>query len=407
MTRLALHQLQRDQSIPTLSVFLGKAIAARQAWTQWLCTTRRSTTVCAYQSPLALFAPWFVALAQEHDLQSLVFQKVASQVGQAADQLAMWFANASAYQRQLFWQQLYPATDDLGIMQALVTALVRPTKSIHLAGRLFTPEEPAAVLQNFAVVARLVPPSTVPGLLVLLPEDGDHALHRRALTFLTQLAETIPHLPVGLILSADQGAWLQQQLPASRVKAMLRSGLLTLPAADGHQIRQWLGEHGITDTAHHQTILHLAERHGMTTETLATAVTLTAQADQVDSAAADMLYRSQAEKFLFQYLEARPTTVGRFQVNARLDIAFGDRPMEVDFLDEAAKVVIELDGHYHFTSLDSYRRDRRKDRLLQQHGFLVLRFLAADVVGSLEEIFAAVDQALTLRQSNTIHRLET
>ncbi len=34
--------------------------------------------------------------------------------------------------------------------------------------------------------------------------------------------------------------------------------------------------------------------------------------------------------------------------------------MEVDFLDAAAKIVIELDGHYYFQSLDNYRRDRRK-----------------------------------------------
>jgi very-short-patch-repair endonuclease len=68
--------------------------------------------------------------------------------------------------------------------------------------------------------------------------------------------------------------------------------------------------------------------------------------------------------------------------------------------------VIELDGHYHFQSLDNYRRDRRKDRLLQQQGFLILRFLSEDVVRDLEGILDAVDQALATRPFSVTHPLE-
>ena len=149
-----------------------------------------------------------------------------------------------------------------------------------------------------------------------------------------------------------------------------------------------------------QSLLNLAETHGTTPDVLDTALTLLDPAYQPETAEAAEVYRSQAEWFLFQYLEAKPTTTGRFQVNARLDIDFGGRPMEVDFLNDAAKIVIELDGHYHFQCLDNYRRDRRKDRLLQQQGFLVLRFLSEDVVRDLEGILDAVDQALATRSSS-------
>ncbi len=71
--------------------------------------------------------------------------------------------------------------------------------------------------------------------------------------------------------------------------------------------------------------------------------------------------------------------------------------MEVDFLADSAKIVVELDGYYHFQSSDSYRRDRRKDIALQQAGFWVLRFLSEDVIARLEEILATIDQALSLR----------
>ena len=53
--------------------------------------------------------------------------------------------------------------------------------------------------------------------------------------------------------------------------------------------------------------------------------------------------------------------------------------MEVDFICKTAKLVIELDGAQHFNSLEAYRRDRRKDALLQESGYIVLRFLTEDL----------------------------
>ena len=53
--------------------------------------------------------------------------------------------------------------------------------------------------------------------------------------------------------------------------------------------------------------------------------------------------------------------------------------MEVDLLCADARLAVELDGSQHLDSADAYRRDRRKDMLLQQHGYFVLRFLAEDV----------------------------
>jgi very-short-patch-repair endonuclease len=186
---------------------------------------------------------------------------------------------------------------------------------------------------------------------------------------------------------------------------MLRSGLIDIPVPAPDNIRQWLNACDLDDEQL-QPLLHLAETHGITPKVLDTALTLLNQVQQPETAEAADVYRSQAEWFLAQYLEAKPTTIGRFQVNARVDIDFGGRPMEVDFLDAEAKIVIELDGHYHFQSLDNYRRDRRKDRLLQQQGFLILRFLSEDVVRDLEGILDAVDQALATRPFSVTHPLE-
>jgi very-short-patch-repair endonuclease len=58
------------------------------------------------------------------------------------------------------------------------------------------------------------------------------------------------------------------------------------------------------------------------------------------------------------------------------------------------RVVVESDGGQHFESLDAYGRDRRKDVLLQEHGYSVLRFLAEDVNSKLDFVLDAVLRAL-------------
>ncbi|NLT69168.1 MAG: DUF559 domain-containing protein [Verrucomicrobiaceae bacterium] len=46
---------------------------------------------------------------------------------------------------------------------------------------------------------------------------------------------------------------------------------------------------------------------------------------------------------------------------------------------------------------EAYRRDRRKDALLQSHGWLVLRFLADDLGKRLDEVLDAVLRAVVGR----------
>lgn len=90
--------------------------------------------------------------------------------------------------------------------------------------------------------------------------------------------------------------------------------------------------------------------------------------------------RSLAELTLFEALEATPATAGRFQLNQSVSFVFGARSAEIDLLSREDEIAIEVDGYHHFKHLDHYRRDRRKDLLLQAHGYSVLRFLAEDVL---------------------------
>ena len=105
--------------------------------------------------------------------------------------------------------------------------------------------------------------------------------------------------------------------------------------------------------------------------------------------------RSASEAFLYRRLETLPETTGRFRLNVNLPIPFdGSGGMEVDLLCAEARLVIELDGAQHLADAEAYRRDRRKDALLQQHGYFVLRFLAEDAGKQLDHVLDTILAAM-------------
>jgi very-short-patch-repair endonuclease len=94
-------------------------------------------------------------------------------------------------------------------------------------------------------------------------------------------------------------------------------------------------------------------------------------------------------------LETLPETKGCFQLNAEIPIPFDERSkMEVDFLCSDTKLVVELDGDQHLADPEAYRRDRRKDVLLQENGYFVLRCLTSDLGKQLDHVLDAIMRAM-------------
>ena len=109
--------------------------------------------------------------------------------------------------------------------------------------------------------------------------------------------------------------------------------------------------------------------------------------------------RSASEAFLYRRLQTLPETAGKFHLNVELPIPFDGRgAMEVDLLAAEARVAIEVDGPQHLADPAAYRRDRRKDALLQENGYLVLRFLSEDVGKHLDDVLDTLLRALAHRQ---------
>lgn len=112
--------------------------------------------------------------------------------------------------------------------------------------------------------------------------------------------------------------------------------------------------------------------------------------------------RSATEAFLYRRLETLPETKGHFRLNRVLPIAFdGVGTLEVDLLCADARVAVELDGAQHLADPVAYRRDRRKDQLLQENGYFVLRFLAEDVGKELDSVLDAILRALSRAPGST------
>ncbi|MBV8141599.1 MAG: DUF559 domain-containing protein [Verrucomicrobia bacterium] len=109
--------------------------------------------------------------------------------------------------------------------------------------------------------------------------------------------------------------------------------------------------------------------------------------------------RSASEAFLYRRLETLPETAGRFRLNVELPIPFDAwGRMEVDFFCADSRLVVELDGAQHLADAEAYRRDRKRDAMLQQNGYFVLRFLAEDASKRLDHILDNILATLVHRR---------
>lgn len=106
--------------------------------------------------------------------------------------------------------------------------------------------------------------------------------------------------------------------------------------------------------------------------------------------------RSASEAFLFHRLESLSQTAGLFRLNVKLPIPFdGWSEMEIDLYCAKLKLAVEIDGPQHLSDPDAYRRDRRKDALLQEHGRYVLRFLSEDLGKNLDVTLDTIHRAIS------------
>ena len=108
--------------------------------------------------------------------------------------------------------------------------------------------------------------------------------------------------------------------------------------------------------------------------------------------------RSLAELLLFRRLQNNEASRGLFHLNQKVGLRWpSGRPLELDLSARDQLLAVEVDGPHHFGDLDAWRRDRKKDLILQIGGWLVVRALASDVMNSLDSVEETVLEALRSR----------
>lgn len=210
--------------------------------------------------------------------------------------------------------------------------------------------------------------------------------------------------PIALTVDPAAAAAFLRDEPYSRIRTLFAEGLVTLPLTSSPVAGSQTPDPGTAAASLALAAPSLAKR-ALRPETAASFRAAAAAWRAVEAAPAGGeeidRARSAAERFLFDLLGDLPETAGLFKLNVRLGFCFGPMPAEVDLLAAELRLAVEIDGFHHFRDPDGYRRDRRKDALLQRQGYLVLRVLAEDVVSRLEEILDEIRTAVAFRRATS------
>lgn len=259
------------------------------------------------------------------------------------------------------------------------------------------------------VFGRLMPRDMLPAVL-LQPQSGREEVSPADLQALCRFSEVWPQLPVAVVLSETRVAALATCEIATRWEVLLREGLVAVVSPDRERDSRVPDSEGIArrEDSLRRALEFIVRESGELSSAKLDQLQMwgeqaVAEPAKGESGREENAARSAAESFLFEVLERLPKTRGKFRLNQRLAMTFGNQRAEVDLLAVEAGVVIEIDGYHHFADVDAYRRDRRKDVLLQKHDFFVLRFLAADVVTRLEDILDAILSVIRYRSPRDPH----
>lgn len=377
--RLDRHAVRRAGGTPTVSVLVGMEGIARRAWSSWATVNGRSTLFARNHFPRF---DWLATAARVMSFPALAVRTLAHRLGRDPAQLmAEWRAKTAA-DRDRVWDVASPHPENV---LRVLSSIPLDAPSVMVAESL-TPFGDDAV----STVVRLRTDAGWPGVLFVAETVTELAA---AADEATGWAVRVPDLP--LAVTVPTGVWAEylETAPDGRVKAILREGDVMIAGEDVGEAERLLGAMGVSGA------VRAALSAGGTDEALATAAAEVrrATATTPDSEEADDRARSAAEAILFRMLESLPETAGRFELNGELDFRFGPRTAEVDLLCRELRLAVEIDGYYHFGEPTAYRRDRTKDWELQRRGFVVLRFLAADVLPRYEEVRDRILDAVRTR----------
>ncbi|MBP3955067.1 DUF559 domain-containing protein [Gemmata sp. G18] len=389
------HQARRAQNVPTVSALVGPRGLGLRAWRAWAEVDQRPCAIAFSAELIAVLEAWVGSAFSTATPAERAVEWLAAVTKRDAEALAREVERMTRYDLDVLWRAL---PIDPHAPGAIAAHMILSDRAVG------TDPHPAHFVRAIAsttdgltkvvrAITALYPPNEWPALL-LVPAP-DELLP--ALRLLESIATTEPRVPVALALDPDEYERFGTKYPDARVTAFIREGLVEVRGVSGNELNERLRGAGLEPPA---TAVDRLAADGLADE-VATAFVDATRAVRAPTAT-DLTsdFRSVHEEFLFGQLESMPQTAGLFRPNRALEFRHGNQAAEADLLAETLKLVIEVDGaHYHLTA-DQFRRDRRKDWLYQKHGYMVLRFLAEDVVSDLELVLNTILEAVELRRAS-------
>jgi very-short-patch-repair endonuclease len=406
--RLDRQARRRASRVPTLTVLCGPVGLGARAWRGWAEGQGRASALLSAPELAPLVRHWVAALAGRRDLRGDALAFLAARTGRPPAELQATLSAHTPHDRDCFWDAATLAPERESAV-AVCRWLTRPGAAETAADRLADELDGALAgwdgpwRRVVVALAGLLPPDALPAVMLAPPSPSACTAEwlAPAARVLTELVTHAPTLPAAL---AVEPACLERYLreaPESHALALVREGVIHLEGLDAGAIGRRLRERGLAVAGLAGPVRRLAA-DGASEELVAAFAEAAGALTQGESVEAADRARSAAERFLFERLESLPQTAGRFALNTPLDFRFGRADAEVDLLAAELRLAVEVDGYYHFRDPAAYRRDRRKDWELQRRGYLVLRFLADDVVARMEEmldtVLAAVEHCQALAQ---------
>jgi very-short-patch-repair endonuclease len=361
------HRARRESGVPTVTTLVGAPAASLEVWRRW-CIVSGRTTVCIEDDDLSAIAHhWAAAALDGRELVALVASVLSPATGMSPAVTAFRLRD----ERRIGATNLL---DTLGSRGPLFQSVCEFLSAEHagfdeLWGTLSALARSLGSDTAFilSVLGELTGWSVVPSIALNVSSAEPAPARRleRSAAAAVTIVEAAPLLPVSICADASTWNAYERDGTQSHAKDVLSAGLVV----------------HTSEPAKHEQHERLRQR--------ARAMLAEAKARPHDREA-DSRARSVVEQLVYEALQTNRYTRDRFELNGTLDVFFGSRRLEVDLLDRAGGVALEIDGYYHFRDPEAYRRDRAKDLLMQRNGLFVVRALADDAVEALDELVARI-----------------
>ncbi len=401
---LSRHQSRRFDGIPTITALVGPIGLSMNFWRKWSGEFQRPAMAISSRdvSIRSILHSWLPNVCVHGRLMDFCGTYLADRIGRMAEPTVSELKRKSRYEVELWLNNAFPGGSSNEAERLCFHILRRNTTTLSIDDLdMFFGEADDELARSIHGISRILPANEIPSILVFQEKDAlDFKSIRSALGLLEKIAVENLAMPLAMAIESGHYRSFLYKFPESRAKTLMKEAVVIVESLDVRQIRE-LFDHSpeiqnpplsvavqrlAADGASRDLTLHFREA--------VRAVSASTSEDMVKSEKA----RSAAEQFLFNRLETHPETSGLFELNGRLDFKFGSRRIEIDLISKRYRIAIEIDGYYHFLNAEAYRKDRVKDLMLQKNGYMVIRFMASDVVEKLSVVLDTILETLKFRK---------